>query len=363
MLTTLQGSRSPEHDQLPGSAAVVCKGISKSFGDEPAVRNVTLQVDRGSTFALLGPSGGGKTTTLRMIAGFERPDSGSISIEGRTVVGQSEIVPPERRRVGMVFQDYALFPHMTVRQNTSFGVPSGPERDRRVDDVLDLVGLSSVADHMPFQLSGGQQQRVAVARALAPNPSVVLLDEPFSNLDATLRQHVREEIRQILHETNKTAIFVTHDQDEAFGLADTVGIMLDNTLVQVGQPQDVYLYPASIEVANFLGETNVLDGDAAQGMVRCELGHLPIGGSLPSDGRVKVSVRPETIRLHADGPDSVQATVVSVEFRGIYKVITVRLGSGKQLGAVMGLHVPAEVGATVTVGVNSFVAAFIAEPN
>ena len=258
----------------------------------------------------------------------------------------------------MVFQDYALFPHLNVKQNVAFGVPRGPKHEAVVGSVLDMVGLAETAERMPHELSGGQQQRVALARALAPNPSVVLLDEPFSNLDASLRQRVRSEVRQILHEANTTAIIVTHDQDEAFGLADTVGIMLDNVLVQTGTPQQVYLYPASLQVAEFLGETNILDGEYASDQVRCELGVLSVGSARPPAGPVRVCVRPETLRLRPEEGPSVPATVTAVEFRGVYKIVTVRLDSGKHLSAVMGLHIPAAVGDSLTVGVNSFVAVF-----
>lgn len=369
MLTTLPGHQSglqPIDFDVP---AVQVQEISKNFGGFEAVRDTSFAVERGSLLALLGPSGGGKTTTLRLIAGFETPDAGTIAIDGQSIVDAKHNTPPERRRVGMVFQDYALFPHLTVRQNVAFGVPRGSNRDRSVDQVLDMVGLTDEASRMPHQLSGGQQQRVALARALAPNPSVVLLDEPFSNLDAALRQRVREEVRQILREANTTAIFVTHDQDEAFGLADCVGVMLDNTIVQTGTPEEVYLYPATLSVAEFLGETNTLEGTYAEGQVECELGRLPVGGTHPRNGRVKVSVRPETIRLQPAIDDTARersvpdgnltpAVITSLEFRGVYKVLTLRLPSGLQLTAVMGLHVHGEVGEEVHLSVNSFVAAF-----
>ena len=340
--------------------AVRCVGLAKRFGATIAVREASFEVGRGALMALLGPSGGGKTTLLRMIAGFESPDAGSVEIDGKTMVNGRGPVPPEQRRVGMVFQDYALFPHMSVRDNVAFGAAKGPERDDRVTSVLGLVGLESAAERMPHQLSGGEQQRVALARALAPRPAVVLLDEPFSNLDAALRARVRGEVREILRAADTAAVFVTHDQDEAFGLADQVGLLLDHTVVQVGTPEDVYLHPASLDVARFLGEANVLDGAASGGSVVCELGTLALGGDAALEGPVKVAVRPETLRLHPepeDGP-SVAAEVVGREFHGIYKLVTLRLPSGTTLSAVMGLHVPATVGETVQVGVNSFVSAF-----
>ena len=344
---------------------VELRSIRKTFGNVVAVDAVNLSISRGEFVVLLGPSGSGKTTILAMLGGFLTPSSGQVLIEGADVTQ----VPPALRPTVTVFQDYALFPHLTVRQNVAFGVPRGSNRDRSVDQVLDMVGLADEASRMPHQLSGGQQQRVALARALAPNPSVVLLDEPFSNLDAALRQRVREEVRQILREANTTAIFVTHDQDEAFGLADCVGVMLDNTIVQTGTPEEVYLYPATLSVAEFLGETNTLEGTYAEGQVECELGRLPVGGTHPRNGRVKVSVRPETIRLQPAIDDTARersvpdgnltpAVITSLEFRGVYKVLTLRLPSGLQLTAVIGLHVHGEVGEEVHLSVNSFVAAF-----
>ncbi len=356
-MLTMRAQRAEPQGSALGPAVRVDR-LSKSYGETPAVCDVSFEVPRGQVFALLGPSGGGKTTTLRVTAGFETPDAGAVEIDGKLVAAPGKHTPPERRRAGMVFQDYALFPHLSVRQNIAFGVPGGPRRDLAVDDVIDWVGLSDVAHRMPHQLSGGQQQRVALARALAPNPSVVLLDEPFSNLDAVLRQRVRNEIRQILREAHTTAIFVTHDQVEATALADTVGVMLGNSLIQSAAPQDLYYYPASLAVAEFLGETNVLDGRFADGRVECPLGNLPVGGVHPPNGPVKVSVRPESIRLRPDSGPSVEADVTAVEFRGLYKVVTVRLDSGEYLAMVMGLHIEAAIGERAAVGVNSFVAAF-----
>ena len=338
--------------------AVSCRALTKRFGAATAVRDVSFDVPRGTLMALLGPSGGGKTTALRMIAGFEAPDAGTIEIDGTLVAGAGALVPPERRRVGMVFQDYALFPHLSVRGNVAFGLNKGTDRDRRVADVLDMVGLDGIGERMPNELSGGQQQRVALARALAPQPAVVLLDEPFSNLDASLRGRVRAEVQQILSDAETAAIFVTHDQDEAFGLADHVGIMLDSTIVQTGTAEQVYLNPASLSVAMFLGEENILDGIADGGYVTSELGRLPLSDPDTAPGPVKIAVRPESVRLHPDSGTSVSAEVVGLEFRGIYKLVRVRLPSGITLSAVMGVHIPAPVGETVQVAVNAPVSAF-----
>jgi iron(III) transport system ATP-binding protein len=348
----------PNNEIEDSGFAVRTVGLTKRFGTVAALTNASFDLPRKSILALLAPSGGGKTTMLRLIAGFETPDAGQIEVDGTIVAGPGRLVPPERRRVGMVFQDYSLFPHMTVRGNVAFGLERGPASQQRASDVIDMVGLGAEADRMPHELSGGQQQRVALARALAPNPAVVLLDEPFSNLDAALRGKVRSEVREVLRAAEASAVFVTHDQDEAFGLADIVVIMLNSTIVQVGTPEDVYVSPATLGVARFLGEENILDGESAGGYVTCELGRLPLSNGSAVAGHVKVAVRPETLRLHPEEGHSVAAEVMSREFRGIYKVVRIRLPSGLQLSAVMGLHIPSAVGDTVQVAVNSTVAAF-----
>ena len=314
---------------------VHCETLSKAFNGTRAVQDVSVAIEEGSLFALVGPSGCGKTTTLRLIAGFERADSGAVAIRGRIVSGPGVHVPAEQRRVGMVFQDYALFPHLSVRENVGFGVPKGGESKSRVHAVLELVGLAEVGARLPHDLSGGEQQRVALARALAPNPAVVLLDEPFSNLDASLRARVRAEVRQILKRAGTSAIFVTHDQDEALSLADQVGVMLEGRVVQTGTPEDVYTSPASLAVATFLGEANLLDGHAADGKVQTELGLLPT--TTPANGPVTVVVRPELVQLHQetpgmpDAPGGTLVHVVDREFYGHDQLIHVRLPSGASL--------------------------------
>jgi iron(III) transport system ATP-binding protein len=358
MLTLPTRSAPPRPAIDPDAPAVRCIGISKHFGASAAVTNATIELKRGSILALLGPSGGGKTTALRMIAGFETPDEGVIEVEGIVVQSPKVSLPPEERRVGMVFQDYALFPHMNVRDNVGFGLKKNDHRDHCIGESLEMVGLTGSDYRMPHELSGGQQQRVALARALAPNPAVILMDEPFSNLDAALRDKVRTEVKQILRDAGASAIFVTHDQDEAFGLTDVVSIMLGSTIVQTGSPADVYVNPATMEVARFLGENNILDGDASDGWVDCELGHLPLVEGARLNGPVKVAVRPESIRLNPDAGSSVLAQAVDREFRGIYQLVHVRLPSGVVLTAVMGLHIPVEIGGPVPIGVNSTVAAF-----
>jgi iron(III) transport system ATP-binding protein len=297
-----------------------------------AVDGVTLEVEAGVICALLGPSGCGKTTMLRLIGGFERPDAGRIEIGGRTVAGPGTFVPPERRRVGMVFQDYALFPHFDVAGNVAYALgPGAPAQ--RVAEVLRLVGLERLADRYPHELSGGQQQRVALARALAPTPQTILLDEPFSNLDAGLRTRVRQETREILLAAGVTALFVTHDQEEALSLADTVAVMRDGRMVQHGTPEHVYGRPASHWVAAFLGDAVLLEGDAHDGMVSCELGRFTADRSLT--GSVDVMIRPESITLATHPPpghhETHEAVVTGREFYGHDQLVTVRLESGTEV--------------------------------
>ena len=285
--------------------------VSKQFGDVVAVDAVTLTVERGEIVALFGPSGCGKTTLLRTIAGFERPDSGSIEIDGRPVSDVTSWTPPERRRVGMVFQDYALFPHLTVAQNVGFGV-SRRERRTRVPELLDTVGLAPLGERYTHQLSGGQQQRVALARALAPAPEVVLLDEPWSNVDSLHREELREEITAILRPLGVTVILVTHDREEAFSLADRIALMRDGRIVQAGSPETLYRSPASRWAAEFVGPANVLDGAADGLRVHTVIGSFP---APPSDSEcVGVVVRPELLALSRDPAGA--GRVVGREFRG-----------------------------------------------
>ena len=286
-------------------------GVTKRFDDVVAVDEATLTVERGEIVALLGPSGCGKTTLLRTIAGFERPDGGSIEIDGRAVAGASRWVPPERRRVGMVFQDYALFPHLTVSQNVGYGLPRR-ERRPRVPELLATVGLAALGDRYPHQLSGGQQQRVALARALAPSPDVVLLDEPWSSVDPQLREELRDEVTAILRPLGVTVVLVTHDREEAFSLADRIALMRDGRIVQSGSPEVLYRRPATRWAAEFVGPANVLSGPSDGEHVHTVLGSFPA----PRLDRepVGVVVRPELLALSRD--PSGRAHVVEREFRG-----------------------------------------------
>lgn len=285
-----------------------------------AVNGVSFQLGKGELLALLGPSGCGKTTTLRLIAGFERTDQGRVLLNGEEITSWQ----PEQRGFGLVFQDYALFPHLNVAANVGFGLhrlPRGQVR-ARVEEMLELVGLGHLGKRYPHELSGGQQQRVALARTLAPAPDLVLLDEPFSNLDAAMRVQMRQEVRQLLRQTNTAAILVTHDQEEAMVMADRLAVMERGKLVQIGTADAIYHQPATAFVASFLGRANVLEGQAHGEQVHTILGALPL--LEPAEGYTQVAVRPEQIRLVAD--PAAEATVEVREFRGHNQLYRVRLG-------------------------------------
>ncbi len=279
-------------------------GVTKSFdGGPPVLRGVDVSIEAGRTLALLGPSGCGKTTLLRIIAGLEVPDRGIVRVGGKEVTGPKGVVPPEKRRIGMVFQDWALFPHLSVARNVGFGLPRAERRSSpRIDEALEMVGLAGMGDRMPSTLSGGQQQRVALARAIAPRPRVLLLDEPFSNLDATLRVTIRTEIHQLLVELGITTIFVTHDQDEAFILGDRVAVLSEGEVVQSGSPEEVYLRPRTRWLADFVGEANFIPGSGRGDYAVTPIGDVPL--ERPAEGEVEVLVRPEHLDLHPAAPDS-----------------------------------------------------------
>jgi iron(III) transport system ATP-binding protein len=295
--------------------------VVKRFDDTVAVDGARLCAERGELVALLGPSGCGKTTLLRLIAGFERPDAGEIHLADVPVSGNGSWVPPERRRVGMVFQDYALFPHLTVGENVGFGVPRRA-RAARVAELLCLVGLDGLGARLPHELSGGQQQRVALARALAPSPSIVLLDEPWSNIDPLLRGSMRDDLAAILRGIGVTVVLVTHDREEAFSLADRIALMRDGGIVQEGTPEELYLAPADRWTAEFVGAGNFLPGRLAGGLVETLLGRFAVanGGAPVAD--VEVLIRPELLELRPD-PEG-RGEVVAREFRGhdvFYRVL------------------------------------------
>ncbi len=307
-------------------AHLAVSNLGKRFGSVVAVDSVSLELKKGAFLALLGPSGCGKTTLLRMLAGFERPDAGTITLGGQVLEDGRRHLPPEKRHVGLVFQEYALFPHMDVAANVGFGVDGRANRKQKVQEMLELVGLAGLGKRMPHELSGGQQQRVALARTLAAEPGLVLLDEPFSNLDPTLRARVRSEVWEILRQFGATAIVVTHDQEEAFSLPGLVGVMLEGRLHQVDTPLHIYQEPANRAVAAFVGDANFLPGERRAGSVTWRFGTLPSPGP---DGAVEVMVRPEDLVIEEAGP--VSGTVTAAEFFGRDQVIVLTIEDGATL--------------------------------
>lgn len=317
----------------PSTCALECFGVTKRYGAQLAVNGVNLTVERGKLLALLGPSGCGKTTMLRLIAGLTAPSAGTIVVDGVTVASDRVSIAPEKRGIGMVFQDYALFPHLTVKKNVLYGLHgwSQPAKSKRVQEVIELVGLTAYANRLPGALSGGQQQRVALARALAPSPKLMLLDEPFSSLDAALRASVREEVRAILRAAHQTAIFVTHDQEEALSLADEIAVMRQGQIHQVASPHLLYTAPQTRFVAEFVGEANVLTGTrAGTYLVDTTLGRLPTISAVP-EVNVTVVLRPEAVRLMP--ADDGEATVSAISYFGFDQLTEVTLPDGVKVKA------------------------------
>jgi iron(III) transport system ATP-binding protein len=310
--------------------------ITKRYGTaaQPAVDDLSLRVGDGELLVLLGPSGCGKTTTLRMIAGFERPESGEIRIGTEVVADARTWVPPERRGVGIVFQDYALFPHLTVAQNVAFGILRLARRERaeRVAAVLATVNLSEYAARYPHELSGGQQQRVALARAMAPQPRLLLLDEPFSNLDPELRVALRYEVRAIVRRSGITSVLVTHDQSEAFALADRIAVMHRGRLHQLADPETLYHRPASRFVAGFVGRAQFLSGTINAGHVETELGAFRLHSPLPQGSSAEALLRPDDLHIAPDPTGGAQ--VVEREFGGATVRYAVRLPSSRLIDVI-----------------------------
>jgi iron(III) transport system ATP-binding protein len=325
-------------------AAVRLDHIRKSFDDVVALDDVSLELEAGTMLALLGPSGCGKTTALRLISGFERPDIGTIEVNGRRVASPTSMVPPERRRVGLVFQDLALFPHLSVRANVAYGIRRDPDRDVRSDELLEMVGLAGDGERMPHELSGGMQQRVALARALAPRPDVLLLDEPFSSLDQAMRTQLRAEVREILREARQSAIFVTHDQGEALTVADSVAVMTRGKVLQVAPPELIYAEPATPYVATFVGVANLVPGEVMSGMATTRLGRVSLigPGSRDLSGHGLVLLRPEHFAIveAPDGPaDDDGWEVIARRFSGSEILLEVRATDGQRLWVEAGSRV------------------------
>ena len=331
------------------TAALELHGVSRRFGSQAAVDAVSLRVEDGELLSLVGPSGCGKSTLLMLVAGLQRPDAGTVHVGGRVVAGDATWVPPERRAVGVVFQDAALFPHLRVRENVAFGLPRGGDRRARVDELLALVELHGLADRYPHELSGGQQQRVALARALAPRPRVVLFDEAFGNLDTNLRWTVREQTVRVLRETGAAGVFVTHDQVEALAVGDRVAVMRDGRLEHVAEPAEAFHRPATRFVATFMGEADFLRGQRTGDKVSTEVGPLPTFAA--DDVPVDVMLRPHEVTFAVDPCGS--AVVVAREFRGAAVLYTLRLPSGATVRSLQPHHVLCGVGTAVALEVEA----------
>ena len=317
-------------------------GLRRTYGAVVALDGIDLDVRTGEMLTLLGPSGCGKTTLLRLVAGLEEPDGGTIEIAGRRVAGPGGSVPPQRRRVGMVFQDLALFPHLSVADNVGYGIRRDPDRAVRVAELLDLVNLHDAGARMPHELSGGMQQRVAIARALAPRPDVILLDEPFSSLDAALRTQLRGDMRAILRTAGATAVLVTHDQDEAMTLGDRMAVMVGGRIVQCDVPEVVYGEPASPWVATFVGTANLVHATLRAGVGVTRFGAVRVTNPHAPEGRAIVVIRPEHLELD-EAPDGEARgdtwRIVRRRFAGSEILLEVEARDGLRVWSEAGPHI------------------------
>jgi iron(III) transport system ATP-binding protein len=336
--------------------ALEVQQVSKRFTGNPVVKEFSLDLETGEFVTLLGPSGCGKTTILRLLAGFERPDSGTIRISGEVIASKNSFLSPDKRRVGMVFQDYALFPHVNVLGNIGFGLKTNPkEKEKRAEEMLHLVGLQGLGERMPHELSGGQQQRVALARALAPKPHIMLLDEPFSNLDTALRQQVRAEVRAILREAGTSTLFVTHDQEEALSLSDRVAVIFEGELAQVGTPFELYTRPISRKVAAFIGESNFVKAEAYGSRAQCGLGELRL--LTPKTGSVELLIRPDMLNL-LPTDEGTPAVITWREYYGHNQRVGLRLPDGTDLVARTDTQIIYKLGEQIRVSVYAPLLAF-----
>ena len=299
------------------------RSVTKSYGSEIVLSDFNLDVWNGSIVGILGISGSGKTTALRLLAGFDKPDSGIIEMRNRVISSEDTFLPPEERNVGMVFQDYALFPHLNVEKNISFGLSRDEIKSGRLEEVLSMCNLETYRNKFPQELSGGQQQRVSLARALAPKPEVILLDEPFTSLDAHMARDLREEVVTLLRQTETTAIIVTHDQEEALSVCDVVSVLENGSVIQSATPQEIYLNPVSQTVANSVGDPNILKGFSVDGRVETSLGTFVTA----YNGALDVSIRPECIELLLDSEGSY--VVKECTFYGHDQVISFQNSKGE----------------------------------
>ena len=299
------------------------RSVNKSYGSEIVLSDFNLDVWNGSIVGILGISGSGKTTALRLLAGFDKPDSGIIEMRNRVISSEDTFLPPEERNVGMVFQDYALFPHLNVEKNISFGLSRDEIKSGRLEEVLSMCNLETYRNKFPQELSGGQQQRVSLARALAPKPEVILLDEPFTSLDAHMARDLREEVVSLLRQTETTAIIVTHDQEEALSVCDVVSVLENGSVIQSATPQEIYLNPVSQTVANSVGDPNILKGFSVDGRVETSLGTFVTA----YNGALDVSIRPECIELLLDSEGSY--VVKECTFYGHDQVISFQNSKGE----------------------------------
>ena len=299
------------------------RSVTKSYGSEVVLSDFNLDVWNGSIVGILGISGSGKTTALRLLAGFDKPDSGIIEMRNRVISSEDTFLPPEERNVGMVFQDYALFPHLNVEKNISFGLSRDEIKSGRLEEVLSMCNLEAYRNKFPQELSGGQQQRVSLARALAPKPEVILLDEPFTSLDAHMARDLREEVVSLLRQTETTAIIVTHDQEEALSVCDVVSVLENGSVIQSATPQEIYLNPVSQTVANSVGDPNILKGFSVDGRVETSLGTFVTA----YNGALDVSIRPECIELLLDSEGSY--VVKECTFYGHDQVVSFQNSKGE----------------------------------
>jgi iron(III) transport system ATP-binding protein len=350
------------------AAGISIQGVNVSYGANHVLKDVSLEIRPGEFFAFLGPSGCGKTTLLRLIAGFAQADAGSVRVGGADITA----LPPWKRDVGMVFQSYALWPHMSVRRNVAFGLEERrlprAEIDRRVAAALETVGLSTLAERKPAQLSGGQQQRVALARTIAVEPKVLLLDEPLSNLDAKLRVQVRRELRDLQRRLGLTTIFVTHDQEEANTVCDRIAVMNEGVIQQVGTPMELYTRPANLFVAGFLGSANILEGrlvgsGAGRAFELRDGGRLAVPAGVDVPDGAKLVFRPQDARLGASGETGVlHGRVVHREFLGASVRYGVRVGAAEIAvdAAFRAGDAPHELDTAITLSVPPQAALFLA---